>query len=207
MYNIAMKVDDTIWKIDPQLVEAIKQHSQESTVRTKIVAIDGCGGAGKSTVAEKMAAALDAPIVHTDDFASLDHPLDWWPRMIEQVLKPLEANQSARYQRYDWDEQQLAEWVTIPPSDYLILEGVSSSRLAFDSYLAFRIWVDTNREVRLARGIERDGEAMREQWGLWMADEDAYVASDDPVGRADLVILGESDVPHDVATEIVVARD
>lgn len=43
-------------------------------VTTKIIAIDGCGGAGKSTLATQISAALDScPVIHTDDFASWDN--------------------------------------------------------------------------------------------------------------------------------------
>ena len=59
-------------------------------VSTKIIAIDGCGGAGKSTLAAQISAALGScPVIHTDDFASWDNPLGWYDRMIDQVLKPL----------------------------------------------------------------------------------------------------------------------
>ena len=46
---------------------------------TRIVAVDGPGGAGKSSLSEWLAGELDAPIVHTDDFASWDNPTSWWP--------------------------------------------------------------------------------------------------------------------------------
>jgi uridine kinase len=59
-------------------------------------------------------------------------------------------------------------------------------------YLAYRIWVDTPLEVRLRRGLERDGEAMRSQWDRWMTAEAAYAESDRPVDRADVVLPGTS---------------
>ena len=71
-------------------------------MQTRIVAIDGCGGAGKSTLATKLANILDnCPVIHTDDFASWDHPLDWYPRVIEQVLEPLRHNHVAHFQKFD----------------------------------------------------------------------------------------------------------
>jgi aminoglycoside 6'-N-acetyltransferase len=54
--------------------------------------------------------------------------LNWWPRVIEQVLQPLALNQAARYQRYDWDREKLAEWHVLSPAAYLVLAGVSASR-------------------------------------------------------------------------------
>src|SRR5215212_9991964 len=74
---------------DRQLLARIRGASAPAGMSTRIVAVDGPGGAGKSTLAAALAAELDAPVVHTDDFASWDNPLDWWPRAIHQVLEPL----------------------------------------------------------------------------------------------------------------------
>jgi hypothetical protein len=58
---------------------------------------------------------------------------------------------------------------------------------------------ETPREVRLRRGIERDGEHLRGMWThTWMPEEDAYVREQQPHLRADLVVAGwASDVAPD----------
>src|SRR5260370_40485372 len=84
-------------------------------VSIRVIAIDGLGGAGKSTLAARLSPALGhAPIVHTDDFASWDEPLEWWPRFLDEALRPLAAGTSARYRRYDWDRHELGDWVETP---------------------------------------------------------------------------------------------
>lgn len=174
-----------------QIVEKIHSAKAPGNMLSKIIAIDGPGGAGKSTLATRISKAFgDAPIIHTDDFASWENPLNWWPRMIEQVLEPLSANMVARYQRYDWITKQLAEWHDIQPVQFIILEGVSASREIFRPYLAFSIWVETPRDERLRRGLERDGENARGLWEQWMAEEDSYVKREDPVKKADVVVSG-----------------
>jgi uridine kinase len=80
--------------------------------------------------------------------------------------------------------------VEIHPAERVILEGVTASREAFRPYLFYSIWIETPRELRLQRGIERDGEEMREQWVRWMAAEDAYVERERPRERADVVVPG-----------------
>ncbi len=158
--------------------------------RTVIVAIDGFGGAGKSTLAARVAERLDAVVVQTDDFASWDNPLDWWPRLLEQVLVPLSHDEPARYQRYDWDARELAEWIEVAPGGIVIVEGVSSSRAAFRPFLSLAIWVDAPSDLRLARGLERDGVDMRDQWIEWMSAEQAWADDEDPRAAADLIVSG-----------------
>lgn len=160
---------------------------------TAVIAIDGGGGAGKSTLAHRLSDALRAPVIPTDDFASWDKPIDWWPRLIEQVLEPLRRGEPARWQRYDWEQRRLGGWAELPPHPpRVILEGVSAMRSEFEPYLTYRIWVETPAGLRLQRGLERDGEAMRDQWLRWMAAEDHYRAHDNPVARADAVVSGVS---------------
>jgi uridine kinase len=174
----------------------------------RVTAIDGHGGAGKSTLANRIAHALgDAPIVHTDEFASWEEPLDWWPRLLEQVLEPLAAGKHARYQRYDWKARQLREWIDVPRGAHLVIEGVSASRLAFRPYLCFSIWVDTPRNVCLARGLARDGDDALGQWQQWIADEDRYVERETPDRHADLIVAGAPTLEHDPDHEVIVLRE
>jgi uridine kinase len=164
---------------------------------TRVVAIDGLGGAGKSTLAARLAQRLDgALVVHTDDFASWETPIDWWPRLVEQVLDPLAVNRAGRYQRYDWDTARLAEWIDVPPDAFVVLEGVSAAREAFRPYLALSVWVETPRDERLRRGLARDGEHMRERWLDWMAAEDAYVEREQPQRHVDIVLDGAHLLPE-----------
>ncbi len=157
---------------------------------TCLIAVDGYGGAGKSTLARLIAATYDATVVHTDDFASWDNPIDWWPRLLDQILRPLGRNEQARYQRFDWVSGQLAEWHDLPPGGLVLIEGVTSSRAEFRPYLAGSIWLETPAEVRLRRGLERDGEQARGQWLEWMAAERRWGAAHQPWADADLVLPG-----------------
>ncbi len=115
-----------------QVVRQISNHSPPHAMPVRVTAIDGSGGSGKSTLADRIAAGLgDAPIVHTDDFASWEEPLDWWPRVIEEVFRPLADAKPARYRRYDWTRRQLCDWIDIPSCSDVVIEGVGASRLAF----------------------------------------------------------------------------
>ena len=174
-----------------QLLEGIRASVPPEGMDSRIIAIDGLGGAGKTTLATLISSALDeCPVIHTDDFASWENNLDWWPRLRNQVLEPLRSNRTARYQRYDWIARELGEWVEVAPAPFIILEGVSSSRDQFRGDLSFTVWVQTPRLQRLCRGLARDGEQMRSYWEQWMRDEDRYFARERPDLRADMVVDG-----------------
>jgi uridine kinase len=189
------------------LAQMIAASQWPDGMTTRVVAIDGCGGAGKSELAGRLARLLhNAPIIQTDDFASWDEPIDWYPRMLEQVFEPLASGATIRYQRYDWDARRLHDWRSLNAPRILIVEGVTASRAAFAPFLAFSIWVDATRETRLKRGLDRDGVGMRGRWEAWMRAEDEYRDTEHPDRRADLVVAGDPHVPHDPDTEIVIRR-
>jgi len=174
-------------------VRAVRAREPPAGMGTRIVAIDGPGGAGKTTLASQLTEALGgAQVVHTDDFASWDDPVDWWPRLLEQVLEPLARGDTARFRRSRWARVEEEAWVEVAPADFVILEGVSASREAFRPFLTYSIWVEAPADVRLRRGLERDGEGARAQWEEWMAEEDRYVERERPQERVDLVLSGAS---------------
>jgi uridine kinase len=176
------------------LLRAAREARAPEGVQTRIVAIDGRGGAGKTTLAAWLADELPATaVIHTDDFASWDNPIDWWPALIEQALEPLAAGAVARYRPTAWAGEERAA-IVIEPGGTVLLEGVSASRTAFRPFLAYAVWVETDRAVRLRRGLDRDGEDSRGQWELWMQEEDAYVARERPAEHVDLVVPGDQDL-------------
>ena len=173
--------------------------------RVRLVGVDGCGGAGKTTFAARLArAAGDAPVVHTDDFSSFDEPMHWWPRMLAEVIEPLSRGDAATFHPYDWVRSELSpDTIEIPPAPLVVIEGVGATRKAWRDRLATRIWVGAPRDVRLRRGLERDGAHMLGFWTWWMSEEDSYVATEHPDEHPDLRVAGDPSIPHDPETEFV----
>jgi uridine kinase len=156
-----------------------------------LVAVDGPGGAGKSTLALRLARALgDATIVPTDDFATWNDPLDWWHRMSDEVIRPIAQGRTARYRRRDFLTGRFLDWVMVPTKAVTIIEGVSSSRREWADRLCFSVWIETPRDERLRRGLERDGADALPAWEGWMAAEDEFFELDRPWERADAIIAG-----------------
>ncbi|MFD3459099.1 uridine kinase [Nocardia fluminea] len=181
-----MRVDD---------LASLVERSTPRLGATRLVAVDGPGGAGKSTLAAQLARACAATLLHTDDFASWDNQFDWWPRLEDQVLSPIARGRAGRYQRYDWNARTLAEWHDVAPPAVLILEGVSAARAAVRDRLSLSVWVQTPPEVRLARGLHRDGVDSLPLWQRWMDDEDLHFAADRTPEHADVIFSGQSSCP------------
>ena len=176
---------------------------EELTARkVRAIAIDGRGGSGKSTLALELADVWPrAVVVEMDDFyrpsaervAPPRVPGAHWDleRLVTDVLGPHAAGRAARYQRYDWDDDRLAEWHEVRADAIVVLEGVHTSSELLRPYIDYAIWVDCAYEVRLQRGLERDGEGMRAEWvERWMPAEDRYVEHERADVRADLVLDG-----------------
>ena len=188
-----------------QLVDEIR--TTKSPVR--LVGIDGCGGAGKTTFARRLTAAANEawPVVHTDDFATHDEPIQWWPRMLAEVIEPLLQKQPAMFRPYDWVQRRPGRLTTIEPADVVIIEGVGATRAAWRDRLAISIWIDTDSALRLRRGLQRDGEALADFWREWRIAEDRYVAAEEPQQHADLLVAGDPTEPHDPETQFVVLSE
>lgn len=187
--------DDGLDALLARVAGEVRERRPPDGMSTRIVAIDGLGGSGKSSFARHLARALgDVPIVQTDDFASWDNPIDWWPQLLERVLVPLSHGEPARFERSHWGGDTDGELVEIQPAEFVILEGVTASREAFASYVTYSIWVEAPAEIRLRRGLDRDGPDALEQWQAWMAEEDEYVEREHPDERADLVLSGDRDL-------------
>lgn len=174
-----------------KIVNEILKVAPINNMSTRIICIDGRGGAGKSTYAKHLSSLLgDCSIVHTDDFASLEEPISWYKRMLKQVLIPIGKNLKSIYQKYDWDKRQLSEWLTITPQKYLLIEGVSSCRNEFRPYISYAIFIETNKKLCLARGLKRDGEHMQGQWLKWMSEEESYIKEHAPQEFANVIVSG-----------------
>jgi uridine kinase len=179
-------------------IEKIIASRKPKVGNVMLIAIDGHGGSGKSALAELLSQKLSAQIIHQDNFASWDNPLNWWPKLIKQVFEPIETGANTlSYERSKWWENHHPEpAIDEPVTPIMILEGVSSLRKEFRDYISLSIFVDTPIEICLKRGLARDSgtgkpkEEIRKLWEQWLKDENEYIARDNPKEYADIVIDG-----------------
>lgn len=171
-----------------ELAELIRSRPPRAGATT-IVAIDGPAGSGKTMLAGALAQRLDAPVVHMDDIYPGWGGLAAAVNLVaEQVLIPLATGRRARYRRYDWDRGEYAEWIEVPAASFLIVEGCGSGSRPGAAAVAFLIWMDAAHDLRMSRGIARDGESFRLQWERWARQEDALFAAEGTRDRADVRI-------------------
>jgi uridine kinase len=166
-----------------------------------MVAVDGHGAAGKSTIAGLVAAATGATLVHTDDFfVRPAHPDDQalgryydWRRLRAQALQPLREGRPASFRRFDWDRGSgLDGTVRAVPGDVVIVEGVFSAAPVLSDLISRSVFVDTPEPERLRR---LRGRVAPEDWDDdWLSAERAYFSTVRPLTSFDLAVSGSDPV-------------
>jgi len=172
---------------------------REAAPGVLVLAIDGHGGSGKSTVAAAVAAATGAALVHTDDFFRPEdaahgeqRPLDSyydWRRLRAQALGPLRARRGASFRRFDWDRGSgLDGVVSVEPAELIVVEGVFSASPELADQVDRTVFVDTPEPERLCR---LRGRVSPEEWDdEWLRAEQAYFRLIRPPSSFDLVVPG-----------------
>ncbi len=180
--------------LDPELLDRIVclvQQAESYLGSTRLIAIDGPAGSGKTTLASQLdgclkGCGLKVATLHLDDlyegWTGLTRGLE--TRLLEQVIRPLATGQPARWQRYDWHTGAFTEWTELPSPDVLVLEGCGSGALAYASYTSLLVWVEAKEKERIERGVRRDGPGVLPQWLAWMEQEAAHFATNRTRERA-----------------------
>jgi uridine kinase len=168
---------------------AMARRAGPNAGQTRVIAIDGRSGSGKTSLAAELRDAIGAPVVTLEDlyggWDGLERGIDL---LLSEVLKPLRAGRAARVPRYDWIARAwAAPWVLEPPGT-LILEGVGAGARRVAGYASVLVWMEATESVRKKRALDRDGETFALYWGSWAAQEDAMLAREHTPDRADLII-------------------
>jgi uridine kinase len=154
--------------------------------RLVLVGIGGHGGAGKTTLAQALPGAQVVPTDAFWDGSGFD-----LSRLHREVLCPLMRDETARYAAYDWASGASGGHREVVPQGVVVIEGVCALHRMFRDAYQVRVWVEAPRDLRLARGLARDGEDAREVWERhWMPSEDRYVERDDPIPSAHVIVDG-----------------
>lgn len=157
---------------------SIAELAQEAMLRdphlgdTRLILIDGPAGSGKTTLAERLGRALGAQVVHGDDIYEGWDGLDsMWTVLGSDILEPLSRGESASFAAWDWHASRRGARIELPVTPWLIIEGVGVAQRAARPFASLILYVEAPWAERLRRGIERDGEAMRDDWERWQVLE------------------------------------
>ena len=155
----------------------------------RLVCVDGPAGSGKTTLSAALADVVrGAQVVHCDDLLQGWGGLSGLADTVGELLAPLAAGAPGQWRRWDWLADQWAETHEVDPGGLLVLEGVGSWSPGVAELVGALVWVEAPSDLRLDRGIARDGEDMRDRWEQWRVDEDELFARLGTREHADLVV-------------------
>ena len=180
-----------------EILTAIQKLTQPKD-RPLIIAISGFGGAGKSTLAEKLHQELvGSQIISIDSFSTHKwrRNADWdnfdRSRFAEAVLIPARENQfPLKYVHEPWPGNP-EETKTVPRVDCIIVEGCSIFHPDLIEYYDYKIWVDCSLEEATKRGMWRDRHVHKNEqdyyWqNIWMPNERDFFEKYQPDKVADI---------------------
>jgi uridine kinase len=173
-----------------------------------VIGIDGRGGAGKSSLARSLIALLPnsvhiehdwfhLPKAQVADERRFDHE-----RLISELISPFRSGSRViSFLRYNWGYlADIADGfheipITIMDSEILVIEGCELLNPSLVGDLDLRIWLETDPELSMERGIRRDieeykldAEKVVAAWKEWSAWEAHSLGRDDRRHRADMIV-------------------
>ncbi len=184
---------DLVMHTNPSLSEIVAQvrTSQPRLGQTHLTVIDGPAASGKTTASRRIAGALGAHLFHIDQMLE-----GWgglarlWPRLLDEVLLPIREGKPGVFRAWDWERQCLGQWSEVPVTKFLVIEGVGTGHQEVDEYASFKIWVEAPQDLRLKRGLERDGPQTAELWKAWIPEEVELHKAQNTRARCNVIIDG-----------------
>lgn len=166
-----------------RFMDAMLGQSKQSPI---VVAIDGMGGGGKSTLGTMLSAIYDCNLFHMDHFflrpeqrteerlreagGNVDYE-----RFKAEILDGVMAGKSVSYRPYDCSRQCLSDYVEVEPQRLNIVEGVYSQHPYFGDVYDLRFFLELSGGEQIRRIRERNGEQMLERFSReWIPMEHQY---------------------------------
>ncbi|GAB2585537.1 hypothetical protein Aab01nite_52760 [Paractinoplanes abujensis] len=191
-----------------EVVRRLFDASPGVSARPRIIAIDGRGGAGKTTLAERLRTAVPgSAIVHTDDVAWNLAYFDWGATLAEHVLAPLHRGRAVDFRPAAWAAHDRSGSIRVPAGAPVVwVEGTGVLRSELAPWLDASIYVqgDLDEQERLLAARDGDSPEQREHIAKWLAEELPFLLREQPWARATLIVAGPA--PELLVAEPVPAR-
>ena len=198
---------------------ADKIQQKKAGMKLFLVAIDGHGGSGKTTLVNDLIKLLEplsllVQVVPMDAFIAVEPRSEWktlknYPkastpykidteRLKREVLEPLKSGHVATYTFHkDWWNTLASEKMTIAPEGIVIIEGCYSLTRSLRDYYDYKIFVDCSLAICMDRVSRRDvslgGNPVTAPlfWKeIYFPAETAYMENEEPKLVADIVLEG-----------------
>ena len=166
-----------------------------------LVLIDGKGGSGKTSFATKLADALGANLVASDDVAWWADPIYWDGEMITGIIQPWLNGENVKYKPSGWVKQNRDGFIEVDSGKPLIIEGCGACRKTLRKFATYSIWVDTDPDVCRERVIKRDLangenggtlESVTEFTDQWDSLVDPFLQEEEAWKYTNVIVSGET---------------
>ena len=149
-----------------------------------LLAIDGPAGAGKTTLAAKLATEYSAHstvrTIHMDELYN-----GWNDALGQSLTDALQAIIAAyasgvehTIKIFNWHLMEFDREEVIDPTEFLILEGVGAAQKVVREAGAITYWLDIDNETGLQRVLARDGAHIEKEMRQWQIQQSIHFAMD-----------------------------
>ncbi|WP_328936418.1 hypothetical protein OG288_01365 [Streptomyces tauricus] len=183
------------WRVVTLLgaVRQLRDASPDVMGRPRVIAIDGRGGAGKTTLAEQLCKAVpNSAVVHTDDIAWNHAYFDWGSLLVENILQPLRRGEAVDFRPEAWITHNRPGSIAVPAGvDFIWVEGTGIIREELAPWLDASVWIQGDLDEQERVSAVRDGDSPEQLEQPW--------------ARATMIVAGPPRIGHAPDTELVIA--
>ncbi len=164
----------------------IKAKDYQDKDKPCVIAVDGRAASGKTTLAKDLQIALDADVIHTDDFfvppalrseTRFETPGEniHHERFAEEVLPFISGREPFSYRIFDCGKADFNGKREIGSKQFRIVEGAYSCHPKFGNYADITVFSDVSADEQTERIRRRNGEEMLGMFlNKWIPMEEEY---------------------------------